>query len=357
MNGVVLTLLASLSNSITDILRKQLTQFHLHPIEIVAYRGIITVPFMYLLTFLDDENLVANDETSSSIMTSYFAMIASSVINFVTSIMMFYALNYAPLSITTPFLSITPIFLLLTGYLILGEKPVLMESVGVIIVGIASYLLLIDEDRTSSSNMKKTEEENTETTVNLEFLSDSVRRIHRKGMLLMIGVAVLWSLSSIFDKIGTRGLGEQKYGFYVQLFITIPALIYSFYFIPVRKAFSPTSSNTEEFYDIPVISTSSFSLQNSKSGLHKIIAIFSGTKVTIMFVLCAVVGSFSYYVQLQALSIVNVSYVIAIKRAGCLITLALSKVIYPQEEAALTWRRVTIVTTMVVGVILVLYNQ
>jgi drug/metabolite transporter (DMT)-like permease len=54
------------------------------------------------------------------------------------------AIQISPLSLTLPYLAFTPVFIFLTGFLVLGELPNEWGIVGVIIIALGSYVLNID---------------------------------------------------------------------------------------------------------------------------------------------------------------------------------------------------------------------
>ena len=51
------------------------------------------------------------------------------------------AIKVSPLSLTLPFLSLTPVFLIGTSYIILGERPDRSGFIGIVLVVIGAYLL------------------------------------------------------------------------------------------------------------------------------------------------------------------------------------------------------------------------
>jgi drug/metabolite transporter (DMT)-like permease len=51
------------------------------------------------------------------------------------------AINVSPLSLTMPFLAFTPAFVLLTGFVFLGEVPSLVGALGVVLIIAGSYVL------------------------------------------------------------------------------------------------------------------------------------------------------------------------------------------------------------------------
>ncbi|MBU1249222.1 MAG: DMT family transporter [Proteobacteria bacterium] len=65
-------------------------------------------------------------------------------INLCGLILHFRAFHHSPLSLTMPFLAITPAVVLATGYIFLGEVPAPMGAVGVIAIVVGSYVLARD---------------------------------------------------------------------------------------------------------------------------------------------------------------------------------------------------------------------
>lgn len=93
------------------------------------------------------------------------------------------AIKHSPLSLTLPFLALTPVFLIATSFLILGEWPDRSGIAGIFLVALGAYLL------------------NVHTTK--EGVLGPFRAILREeGSMLMIAVAFLYSISSNLGKIG-----------------------------------------------------------------------------------------------------------------------------------------------------------
>jgi len=93
----------------------------------------------------------------------------------------FKALKLSPLGLTVPFLALTPVFLLVIPYLLLGERITLTGGLGILLIAAGSYAL------------------------NLHSYSEGFlapfRAIRReRGALCMIGVAVIYSLTSTLCK-------------------------------------------------------------------------------------------------------------------------------------------------------------
>ena len=92
------------------------------------------------------------------------------------------AIKHSPLSLTLPFLSLTPVFLIGTSYVMLGEKPDESGLIGILLVALGAYLLNVHTTR--------------------EGLLGPLRAIYNEeGSLLMIAVAFIYSITSNLGKI------------------------------------------------------------------------------------------------------------------------------------------------------------
>ena len=113
--------------------------------------------------------------------TFWWTFLLSLPINWLAYILYLQSLKLSPLSLTVPFLAFTPLFILLTGALVLDETVNSwgMTGVGLIVGG--SYLL-------NFSDLKKG-------------ILEPFRSILReKGSLLMLGVAFIFSFAAVVGK-------------------------------------------------------------------------------------------------------------------------------------------------------------
>jgi drug/metabolite transporter (DMT)-like permease len=95
------------------------------------------------------------------------------------------AIKISPLSLTLPLLSLTPLFLLGTSYIILGEKPEMGAIYGILLIIIGSYFLHYSREYRGIGGPFR-----------------SWRR--ERGSILMVFVAFIYSFTSIFGKILIR---------------------------------------------------------------------------------------------------------------------------------------------------------
>lgn len=117
--------------------------------------------------------------------TFWVALAASSVI--LTSSLSLYtrAIKDSDLSITVPMIAFTPLFLLITSPLIVGEFPSPVGLVGVVLIVVGSYVLNISERGKGWAAPYKA-------------------LLRERGPRIMLFVAFLWSINANIDKVGIQ---------------------------------------------------------------------------------------------------------------------------------------------------------
>jgi len=107
------------------------------------------------------------------------------VIEVIANILYFRALKRSDLSLTVPMISFTPIFLLVTSPLIVDEHLSRWDGVGIGLIVIGSYVL----------NLKTSKQ---------GYLAPFQALLSHQGPKIMLGVAILWSFLSTFNKVGVQ---------------------------------------------------------------------------------------------------------------------------------------------------------
>ncbi len=103
------------------------------------------------------------------------------------------ALRISPLSLTLPFLALTPVFLILVSYLIIGEKVSFHGGIGIIFLTAGSYALNLHEMRKG--------------------ILEPFRAITKeKGSVLMIAVALIYSITSSLGKMAIEHSSPLFFG-------------------------------------------------------------------------------------------------------------------------------------------------
>ena len=126
--------------------------------------------------------LIASEQPSlGHQFTSVF--LVTLILQISANLLYFKALKVSDLSLTAPIISFTPLFLLLTSPLIVGEFPSLIDVLGIFLIVAGSYLLNLNNRQQG-------------------FLSPFVTLVNDKGTRLMLVVAFLWSILANFNKLG-----------------------------------------------------------------------------------------------------------------------------------------------------------
>lgn len=95
------------------------------------------------------------------------------------------ALQASPLSLTVPFLALTPVFTTATSFVLLGEQPDASGLAGIFLIGLGAYLLHVHLSR--------------------QGILEPLKAVWReKGSRLMIGVALLYSITSNLGKMAVQ---------------------------------------------------------------------------------------------------------------------------------------------------------
>jgi uncharacterized membrane protein len=132
----------------------------------------------------------------------FIALIAGGLLNVATTILYLKAIEHSDLSITVPFITFTPLFLLITSPLIIGEFPNLWGFVGVLLIVFGSYIM----------NLKLKYKSKLEPFKAI---------LKEKGPRYMLAVAFLWSISANFDKMGIANSSSLFWAVAISLFLTI----------------------------------------------------------------------------------------------------------------------------------------
>jgi len=152
---------------------------------VAFFRLLFALPFLLCLLFFTPIPRIDAE--------FYRAFAVSLPLEILAMILYIKALRVSPLSLTLPFLSLTPVFLILISYLILGEKVSLRGGAGIFLVAAGSYVLNLHE-------VKKG-------------ILGPLRSVAReKGSVMMTGVAVIYSITSSLGKMAIEHSSPLFFG-------------------------------------------------------------------------------------------------------------------------------------------------
>lgn len=189
----------------------------------------------------------------------YAAFLFAVPLEILSIILYIKALRLSPLSLTLPFLALTPVFLIFVSYLILGEKVSLWGGMGILLIASGSYTLNIQRIKAG--------------------IGEPLRAITKeKGSIMMIGVALIYSVTGSLGKMAIEHSSPLFFG--------------TTYFIVLTLLFTP-------------------------------IALYKGRKIRREAVLSSflpgIFYSFMVASHMVAISLANVAYVISVKRISIII--------------------------------------
>ncbi len=161
--------MSSLGFAALDALRKVLSR-RVDPVPLAALLTMGQLPLFAAWALVGSQ---------TSVSAGYIAPGAATVVlNVAANVLFLRAVQRSPLSVTIPFLSLTPVFSTLLGGVVLGEHPARTEAAGIALVVLGALLVNLRRDRPSPL----------------------VALRHEPGSLMMGGVALIWSLTAVLDK-------------------------------------------------------------------------------------------------------------------------------------------------------------
>lgn len=171
MLWLILSLLTALSVAVRDVSVKLFKE--LHPLEVATVELFWSLPPLAAGCLL-----IPIPELDQ---TFWWAFLVSLPLNMVAYLLYIKAIKLSPLSLSIPFLSFTPVFMVLTGFVALGETINLWGALGIFFIVAGSYIL----------NFNKTRE---------GLLGPFGALIREKGSWLMLIVAFLFAFAAVVGK-------------------------------------------------------------------------------------------------------------------------------------------------------------
>ena len=203
----------------------------------------------------------------------WLALIVGGTLNVITTILYIKAIKLSDLSITMPIVTFTPLFLLITSPLIVGEFPTISGVIGILLIVIGAYTL----------NLKKKSE---------GYFAPFKALLKEKGPRLMLIVAFIWSITANFDKVGVVNSSSLFWVVSINIFIAAflsPIMLYK------------SRSNIKQTLNIQTLLP---------------VGLFSGL---------------IHITQMTAISLTLVAYVIAIKRTSTIMSVLWGWLIFKEK--------------------------
>jgi uncharacterized membrane protein len=222
-----------------------------------------------------------------------WALFLGGSLNVMTSILYMRAIQLSDLSLTVPMVAFTPLFLLITSPVLLGEIPESRGMVGVILIVAGTYLMKVKERSAG-------------------FLAPFRALWREPGPRWMLLVALIWSLTANIDKVGLQNSSPIFWSLSINLFIAcalLPTVVWR------TRRTTPTVGAMARMLPL------------------------------------GAAGALTTLCQMAAISLTLVPYVIAVKRTSTIMTVLWGIFLFGEKGMK---ERLGGATLMVVGVILIL---
>ena len=283
MSWFIYAFVCAISLATADALSKKVLDDNTDPYIVAWVRTGYATPFIaVIIPFIDIPTLDG---------VFYIAMFLSIPLDIIALLLYMKAIKVSPLSLTLPFLSLTPVFLIGTSYIILGERPDKSGFIGIILVVIGAYLLNVH-------------------TINQGLLAPFKAIAKEKGSVLMIIVAFIFSIGACLGKIAVQHSSPE---FFSVIYIFLLSL---FLFIII-------SFKSKHFL--------------SKSISRPVPFLLIGMLIAIMVI-----------THFKAISLIEVSYMVSVKRLSILFGVIYGVMLFKETNIK---ERFLGATVMVSGVI------
>ncbi len=186
MLWLLLAVVSAASIATIDAITKRFLS-HLTVFEMAVARLLFGLPFFSVLLFFIPK--------PSPDRTFYLTLSAALPAEITAFFLYMRAIQVSPLSLTVPFLAFTPVFLILTGKLILGEDLGVWGVLGIISVVLGSYALNLREVKNG-------------------FWGPFYAIKKEKGSWLMLIVAILYAFTSAMGKKAIQHSSALFFGFF-----------------------------------------------------------------------------------------------------------------------------------------------
>lgn len=205
------------------------------------------------------------------------------------------AIRDSPLYLTLPYLAFTPVFNVLTGYIVLGELVSIAGFAGIILVVLGTYILNLDPSNKSN------------------WFMPFVAIVKERGSRLMLIAAGIYSITSVLSK---KAMGY-----------TTPEAFGPFYFVAIGLVL---------FLLLGITRPVSLKVLGKRPRVNLIIGVLISVMVITHFL---------------AIADIEVAYMIAVKRSSLLFGILFGALLFKEQHA---FRHFVAGVLMVIGVTIIL---
>lgn len=268
----LLALTTAVMESAKDtVSKKSLKLYDAYTIGIVT--RLFPLPFILIILIITGIPKVSN--------SFWMITILNGCLNIIATVLYIKALR-DDISLVTPMVTFTPLFMILTSYIMLGETFSPINLIGILLIFLGSYTL----------NVKR---------INEGILAPFKALLKVKGVQYMLMVALIWSITANLDKMGVMNSSPFFYLFVVNIIIVIGLSgLHIIKRVKVKRVWKNG---------------------NGKDGAYS----------TILIVFIGIFSTVGIISQMCALPMTNAANVIAIKRTSILMNIIAGKLFFKEE--------------------------
>ena len=255
MLWLFLSLLTALASASQDAWTKKFFS-HLNTYEMLAY------PLLYSLPFFVAALILIPVPVLDSVY--YWCWGFSLPLNAICSLLYIRAIKISPLSLTLPYMAFTPVFMIGTGMVVLGESPNAWGIGGILTTCLGGYILNIEPEQKSMVAPFKALVRETGSWIMLivAFLYSIAAVIGKKGMLhsspmfftmsFFVAMNILLICGLIaFRKVGLKTLSRDPLkGGLVGIFMFLHALLHTYAIMMVKAVYMIAVKRTSVLFGV-----------------------------------------------------------------------------------------------------------
>ncbi|MDH3769823.1 MAG: EamA family transporter [Nitrospirota bacterium] len=255
MHWFYLALLAALSESLKDLCSKQGLRAVSPQLTALAASA---TPIPLLL------GIVLYTDSIPALGPQYpLALVIGGSLNILALWQFMRALQASDMSLAIPFVSFTPIFLLITSPLLVGDIPHSQDVIGILCIVGGAYLLQIQ-------------------TTDQGWLAPFSAMFSQPGPRRMISVALIYSITSNFDKIGIQNSSPLFWSLSITSVMTIGFVL--MHRVLPRPTFpNPSAKTLGILLAIGLFQTLGLIFHNSALGLGPVPSVIAIKRTSILF--------------------------------------------------------------------------
>jgi drug/metabolite transporter (DMT)-like permease len=202
LSGLLAALGAAAAKSATDIATK-VSVARTDEISLFALNWLTSATILTVIAFFRYPALLVTPISTFSTMTTdafWWVWFADGALNAVAAFYYIRAFKEADASLVAPLMLLTPIFMLVTSPLMLGERVSPMGAIGILLAAIGSYQLGKDEKQA-------------------RYLDAFKALAQNRGVRSMLVTVTIWSVTSNLDKLGVKASTPLLWSWSISCFV------------------------------------------------------------------------------------------------------------------------------------------